>query len=288
MRGNMISGSYIEDRYTEYFVLKNQIGLSSLEVVQYFYSSILDELKQAGYDSQEIALLGDTKFYYGRYLNPRLRNYFNQTVIPYIACAISYLLINRSNQYIIDLGCGLGMQSIIFASLGAKVVALDISEEAISLCKKRKFYYEKKLNIDLDIEFIHRDFRLSHQNEFNFKFDGLFSMSAFSYITPLDRTVKLISSILKDDARIFLYEKNSTNLLNSIRGSKEPSPENTINAFKREGFNKCSIYGGCSLPSFFWKFHFLNQLVLHPLNNLLRKSIYLSFNYVLSMKRGAI
>ena len=60
---------------------------------------------------------------------------------------------DQPNQYIFDLGCGLGMQSIIFASLGAKVAALDMNEEAILLCKKRKAYYENKLNVDLDISF---------------------------------------------------------------------------------------------------------------------------------------
>jgi SAM-dependent methyltransferase len=262
--------------------------LSNFDTVLYFYSSLLDEVNEAGYNSQEISLLGNIPLYYGRYLKPSLRNYFVQTVIQHIASAISYFSMDQPNPYIFDLGCGLGMQSIIFASLGAKVAAMDISEEAVLLCKKRKAYYENKLNVDLDIEFIQSDFRRSHQRDFNSKFDCLFSMGAFSYITPLERTVKLISSILKDDAKVFLYEMNSNHLLYSFKKSKEPNPQDVIHAFKKYGFNEYILYGGCSIPRFFWKFPLLNRPLLRPFNNILTKSLYLSFNYVLSLKRGAV
>jgi hypothetical protein len=100
------------------------------------------------------------------------------------------------------------MQSIIFASLGEKVVAVDILEEAVDLSKKRKVYYEEKLNIDSDIKFIQCDFRQCDQSDFDYEFNCLFSMGAFSYIFFLSRTVKLIFSILKSNAKIFLYEIN--------------------------------------------------------------------------------
>lgn len=272
------------------FKLKIQVSLSNIKTVQKFYSTLLSEVEQAGYNSQEISLLGNTRRYYGRYLNPSLRNYFIQTVIPHIADAISYFrLMERPNLNILDLGCGLGIQSLIFASFGAKVVGVDIREEAISLCKKRKAYYEKELKVDLDLEFHHCDFRLSHQRYFNIRFDCLFSMSAFSYITPLEKTVKLISYLLKDDAKIFLYEENATFLVSYFKRREIiPSPKTTANAFRKEKFDTDFLYGGCSLPSFFWRIQFLNRLFMLPLNNLLRKRLYLSFNYILGMKRGSV
>lgn len=268
--------------------MKNQISLSNLETVQYFYSSLLDEVKHGGYNPQEISLLGNTTTYYGRYLNPSLRNYFIQTVIPHLVCAISYFSIDRPKQLIFDLGCGLGMQSIIFASLGATVVAVDRSEEAISLCKRRKSYYEIKLNIDLNIDFIYSDFHMINQRKFNSKFDCLFSMAAFNSIKPLDTTVGLISSILKPNAKVFLYDGNSTHPLSSLGASTSLSTEKAINAFKREGFEKYFLYGGCSLPRYFWRFPLLNRPFLQPVNNLLRKSLFLSFSYVLGLKRSAV
>ena len=264
------------------------MDISNLETVLFFYSSLIGEMEQTRYTSKELSLLESTLLYYGRYLNPKSRNYFIQTAIPHIAFALDFLSIGKNTQTIFDLGCGLGMQSIIFASLGAKVTAVDISGEAISLCNKRKLYYEKKLNMELDIDFIQCDYRLAKANDFSSKFDSVFSMSAFSHIYPMENTVQLTSSILKQDAKIYLYEKNPNHLFHIYKGSKEPSPERTISEFEKYDFSKDRLYGGCSLPNFMWKYPALNYPLLHPVNNLLRKNLSFSFNYVLTMKRSTI
>ena len=269
---------------------KSYVSSSIVNTVRSFYSALLSKCEQAGYNSQEISLLGDKRLYYGRYLDPNLRNYFIHTTIPHIARAISYFqLLERPNLNVLDLGCGLGMQSIIFASFGAKVVGVDIREEAISLSKKRRAYYEEKLKVHLDIEFRHCDFRHSQQGDFNIPFDCFFSMSAFSYVLPLERTVKLVSELLRDDATIFLYEEN-VSCLASDRKRREiiPTPKATANALTRERFETDFLYGGCSLPSFFWRIQPLNRPFVLPLNNMLRTRLYMAFNYVLGMTRASL
>jgi SAM-dependent methyltransferase len=256
-----------------------------VETVHNFYVSLLDEVRQAGYDEAEKLLLANRRLYYGRYLSPDLRDYFVETVIPHIARAIPWVE-TTPQPHIFDLGCGLGMQSIIFASLGARVVGLDVRKEAIALCEKRKAYYEKRLNRELDITFIHGNFLTARPEDFGTRFDLLFSMAAFSNIRPLESTVKLISSILKPDAKVYLYEKNSSHLLNLLRRTPEPSPSSTLAAFAKEGFTPCFLHGAGAFPSHFWKSMLLNHAVVHPANSLLEKSLPLSFNYVLGMQRG--
>jgi SAM-dependent methyltransferase len=261
-------------------------GSSETQTVHTFYVSLLDELEQAGYTNAERALLANRRLYYGRYLNPGLRGYFVETVIPHVAQAIPWVATNPKPN-ILDLGCGLGMQSIIFASLGAKVVGVDIRKEAIALSEKRKAYYEKRLNLDLDIEFINRDFLKTRAEDFDTHFDMLFSMAAFSNMRPMERTVQLISAILKQDAKVYLYENNSSHVLNMLRHRPEPSPSSTVKAFAREGFTECFLQGAGALPHPFWKSMLLNKAVVHTANSLLQKSLTLSFNYVLGMQRGA-
>lgn len=261
---------------------------ANIETIHNFYTLLLNEVEQAGYNEQEKALLANRRSYYGRYLHPPLRPYFVETVIPHIAHVIPFLVTGQSQPYIFDLGCGLGMQSIIFASLGARVVGMDVRGESIALCHKRKAYYEKQLNRELEIQFIHRDFLSSDPAEFDTRFDSLFSMAAFSCIRPLEQTAKLVSAILKQDAKIYLYEKNSDHLLNKVRSSPEPSPQSTVKAFEEEGFIRRFLYGACALPSPFWQFPSLNQSLVHPVNRMLKKSLPLSFNYVLGMQRATV
>lgn len=262
-------------------------GSAHVATVQTFYVSLLDELAQAGYSDSEKALLANRRLYYGRYLNSNLRDYFVEAVIPHIARAIPWVE-STPKPNIFDLGCGLGMQSLIFASLGARVVGMDIRKEAIALCEKRKAYYEKRLDRELDITFIHGNFLTAKAEDFNTRFDMLFSMAAFSNIRPVEDTVKLISTILKPDAKVYLYERNSSHLLNMIRRTPEPTPSRTAAAFAKEGFTRCFLHGAGAFPSAFWKSMLLNHAVVHPANQLLEKSLPLSFNYVLGLQRGRV
>ena len=83
------------------FVAPSSRG-SNLETVQSFYVALLHELEHGGYTDAERALLADERLYYGRYLNPRLRSYFEQTVIPQVAHGVSFLMTDTRTPRILD------------------------------------------------------------------------------------------------------------------------------------------------------------------------------------------
>ena len=65
-------------------------------------------------------------------------------------------IIEHQAPLVFDVGCGYGTESFLFAALGAKVLAVDISPEQISIAQKRKLYFEheifhKKLDIDFEV-----------------------------------------------------------------------------------------------------------------------------------------
>lgn len=259
--------------------------INAHEIVYRFYLYLLEEVEEANYRSDELSLLNTKNLYYGRYINPSSRNYFTQTVIPILAQAVFYFNFNEQKK-ILDIGCGLGMQSLIFASCGAKVIGIDIREDSISLCKKRKIYYENKLKRNLDLDFVRYDIRYINSNDFYDNFDCAFSMSAFSYIRPLQVTASKVASVLKENSKILLYERNKNSLQSLFKEKRIiASPQETVNEFKSHNFDIDFLYGGCSLPSYFWKFELFN-FPIRFLNNLLRKRLLLSFNYVLAMKRS--
>lgn len=65
----------------------------------------------------------------------------------------SYYLLNRwkmqGKQVFLDLGCGLGRHTILFAKYGFNTKAFDLSEDAIN--KTKKYAEQENLNIDLKI-----------------------------------------------------------------------------------------------------------------------------------------
>lgn len=66
---------------------------------------------------------------------------------------ISYYLLNRwktqNKKHFLDLGCGLGRHTILFAKNGFKTSALDISENAVE--RTKKWAEEEKLNVDFAV-----------------------------------------------------------------------------------------------------------------------------------------
>lgn len=260
-----------------------------VQTVRGFYANLIEEVSRAGYEPSEQSLLAHPHDYYGRYLDARSRDYVNQAVLPRVADGIEYLgILERPGIRVVDVGCGLGMQSLILASLGASVVGLDVREESIALCRKRQAYYEREIGTRLDLEFRREDFGKIRRADFAYRFDALFSMSAFSYIKPLHQAVATASWILDDNARVFLYEQNALNALDRLKRSEPlPSPHEVAAAFAHEGFRTDLLEGAASLPSFLWRAPALNAAVLTPVNESLRKSLRVSYAYVLGMQRGA-
>lgn len=252
--------------------------------VSKIYAVMLDEVNDAQYSDDEIEMMRDTVMYYGRYLKPGTRYYFEKTVIPPIGAAVSYVSGNGAGT-VLDLGCGLGMQSIIFALAGCKVLAVDIRPSCIEMCNKRKEYYEQRFGRKLDIEFLCENFSEFSLEGRESTIDAVFSMSAFSYILPLQDTVRKLSTMSRPDARIFLFEENIDHFYAAMfRRRNIPGPRTVQRAFEAEGFSGGTPSGTCAIPKQAWSIGALRPLTL-MLDKLLRKSIRLAFSYKLSMQR---
>lgn len=58
-----------------------------------------------------------------------------------------------TDPFVLDAGCGYGSESFLFASLGARVVAVDADPEKIRIAQLRQPYFEQQLQRPLDITF---------------------------------------------------------------------------------------------------------------------------------------
>jgi SAM-dependent methyltransferase len=62
-------------------------------------------------------------------------------------------IMEERNAVVFDAGCGYGSESFLFASLGARVLSVDISEEKIRIAEKRQRFYEEIIGKPFDITF---------------------------------------------------------------------------------------------------------------------------------------
>ena len=86
--------------------------------------------------------------------------YMPESVVNIYVCRRSHAvkaILESENPIVFDAGCGYGSESFLFASLGAKVLSVDHSEKQITIAKKRKRYFEKIFDKNLEIEFVAAD-----------------------------------------------------------------------------------------------------------------------------------
>ncbi|WP_066502838.1 class I SAM-dependent methyltransferase [Abyssisolibacter fermentans] len=110
-------------------------------------------------------------------------------------CAMSLFEVKKDSK-ILDIGCGTGNFSIRLAQAGAKVVAIDISDEMLSIAK------QKAEDLNLDIEFYNMDvYNLKFTEN---TFDGVFSSAAFEFIKEPSKAMDEIFRVVKKDSSILI------------------------------------------------------------------------------------
>lgn len=256
-------------------------------LIEALYAMLLDEIRDTPYTDRELRFLKDPILYYGRYLNPKTRKYALNNVVSNLSTAMGYLTMDARPKRLLDLGCGLGMQSILAAANGWEVLGLDMNAECIALCRKRKTYFESRLGHELKLEFVALDFRKADPNSLGGKYGALFSMSAFAQIQPLKETVAKISSLLSDTGRVCIWEENPRHFYSvlGLRRRCVPQTRDIQDELAQHGFTVEFLRGGSAVPSLLWRSGVLAGTV-SCLDGVLKKSLPLSFTYLLGASRG--
>jgi len=169
-------------------------------------------LKEEILSSQE----SEIKNYYRNIINNPQKYYFHSFGW---SKRIEYLVknIKNKNAAILDAGCGLGTESIYFASLGMNVLSIDLNRSFINLAKKRKDYYEKKLNKDLAINFCATNiFDIEEK-----KFEIIWLSEAISHIYPPESFLEKAYSLLETGGHIFISDTNSLNPIIQVYTAKQ-------------------------------------------------------------------
>lgn len=112
-------------------------------------------------------------------------------------------LVDAHKQTILEIGCGNGRDSILFAYAGLRVTSIDIVPEAIELAKENASFVEQSV-----------DFQVGDAEDLDFEdvsFDAVFSMSVL-HATDIEKSISEIARVLRHNGRalIFIYSDVET------------------------------------------------------------------------------
>ncbi len=126
-----------------------------------------------------------------------------------------------SSGRLLEIGCGMGMDSVRLARCGFQVTALDLTEAALDVARR----YARE-------QAAHVDFRLGNAERLDFadeSFDAVYSFGVLHHTPHPDKAVAELHRVLKPGGRAFvmLYHRNSlVNLVHWAFRLPYESPKN--------------------------------------------------------------
>lgn len=253
-------------------------------IVERAFLDLIELFPAVDYTPAERKLLTDPVMYYGRMLDPNTREYALATLARNVGRAIAFLHTPNGNTSptLLDVGCGLGMNSLIFASLGFDVVGVDLNRDAVALATKQRAIFEKRWQRPLKARFVAADFHEYAKATPDGGFDCVFSMSAFAHIPPLEKTVGEIARLSRArDAKVFLWDINRP----AIAHTNFP----TLSAVKREfanaGFTRQFTTGGTAVPRQAWRAPAMFHPMIRVADRMLCRVPAFAFTYVCELSR---
>jgi len=144
------------------------------------------------------------------------RKYFVEPHIPPFAEFALW-----KDKEVLELGCGIGTDSINFARAGAKLTVLELSEKSLEITKKRFEMYGLEANFVLgDAEKLSSYFPEKH-------FDLIYSFGVIHHTPNPPAAIAEIEKVIKPggELRIMLYSKFSTKNLMILLGLAQPEAQ---------------------------------------------------------------
>lgn len=143
--------------------------------------------------------------YYGsfrRSFPPRIQRFYRGQIVEAEALV-------RPGGRVLEIGCGLGTESMWLALRGAHVVAIDVREDRLSAARERAVVLQRELGRDLFCHFAARSVLELPEHA---TFDLIWMEQTFHHLEPRVDVVRKLASLLAPGGRVVISEANAWNL----------------------------------------------------------------------------
>jgi SAM-dependent methyltransferase len=220
--------------------------LSGDEVAR-FYANYLHEAVSVPFDAAERAYLDDPKIL-GRIVEPATRPFFAYHVGAAVARVVRALVAGRPRPRLLDLGCGSGSVALLLALDGARVIGIDRSPVAISVCRRRQAYYESQFG-PLPLAFQRGDAVDFPYAEIG-PFDGAYSLFAFNLMQPSSALLDGLLPALAPGGLLAIADGNKQSVVNrALRPNPGLTPNALRTALEERGLSVAKLRFGGLVPS---------------------------------------
>ena len=218
-----------------------------------WYSNIPIEIADGFLDKDQQRYLSEYYIEAGllrKWRQPFFRQHYAKT----LAATVAFLFSHKQKPIILDLGCGTGTQSLLFALLGARVISLDMDDVALDILRLRHNFYEKATNRSLHMKIEQADV-LTYDYAKIAPLDAVYSLFAFNMMQPNKNLIARIAPYMSQKSKIAVLDGNRSFWVSRYfhwRRRNTLSPEEFENEIKQYGFSISDHYGGVVFPPFLW------------------------------------
>jgi SAM-dependent methyltransferase len=236
-------------------------------IVEAVYAGVEQEVRDEVFLSYLGEGLGDhfQDYYYAPTRLLRSPRYFRYLQAQKLEALVNDIL-KRSTSgnpvRVLDVGCGMGSQSIAAGLLGAEVHGIDIDARSVQVAQRRCEWYENRLDRPLKVTFGCKDAGKMRELLLPFQ-DIIFSQGSVVFFHPIDGFLEAATRLLRPGGSLIVTCANTMHPMNILGfflytgrlgfrfNSHRPlSPREIRLRFERNGFEVKLLRGYGYVPPF--------------------------------------